>query len=218
MQYDGNESMGTANWTIFYRADDSSVPVMYRLMSIPKYRQRYLAHVRTILNSCFTEDLLNARIDAYRALIEAEVTADTKKLYTTQAFQSGITTLKSFVKNRRTALLSNSEVNRQSPVINSVDQEATETQTGQSVLVTARLSDAVAVSGVQLYVAPGPFALFSPAAMVDQGVKTKDGVSERVFSAGVGRLSGRDRASLLRPGDRDRLGGHGGLQSAGGRA
>jgi hypothetical protein len=186
MQYDGNESMGTANWSIFYRADDSSVPVMYRLLSIPQYRQRYLAHVRTILNSYFTEDLLNAKIDAYRALIEGEVAADTKKLYTTQAFQSGITTLKSFVKNRRTALLSNSEVNRQSPVINSVDQEVTETQTGQSVLITARLSTAVAVSGVQLHVAPGPFALFSPTAMVDQGVQSKDGASERVFSLALG--------------------------------
>ncbi len=186
MQYDGNESMSTANWSIFYRADDSSVPVMYRLLSIPKYRQRYLAHVRTILNDYFTEDLLNAKIDAYRALIEGEVAADTKKLYTTQAFQSGITTLKSFVKSRRTTLLSNSEVNRQSPVVNSVDQEVTETQSGQSVLVTARLSTAVAVSGVQLCVAPGPFALFSPMAMVDQGVQTKDGASERVFSLTLG--------------------------------
>lgn len=186
MQYDGNESMSTANWSIFYRADDSAVPIMYRLMAIPKYRQRYLAHVRTILNDYFTPDLLNARIDAYRALIEAEVKADTKKLYTTQAFDSGVTALKSFVQNRRASLLANAEVNRQSPVIYSVDQEVTETKTGQSVLVTARLGTAVAVSGVQLYVAPGPFALFSPEPMVDQGVQTLDGVSQRVYSLALG--------------------------------
>lgn len=186
MQYDGNESMSTANWSVFYRADDSSVPVMYRLMSIPKYRQRYLAHVRTILNSYFTTDLLNAKIDAYRTLIEAEVAADTKKLYTTQAFQTGVTTLRNFVQTRRTTLLANSEVNRASPVINSVEQEVTETPTGQSLFVTARLGMAVAVSGVQLYVAPGPFALFASTPMIDQGVQTAEGASERVFSLALG--------------------------------
>ncbi len=186
MQYDGNESMSTANWSIFYRADDSSVPVMYRLMSIPKYRQRYLAHVRTILSSHFTPDVLNAKIDAYRALIEAEVAADTKKLYTTQAFQTGVTTLRNFVQTRRTTLLANSEVNRASPVINSVEQEVTETPTGQSLFVTARLGTAVPVSGVQLYVAPGPFALFAPTSMIHQGVQTAEGASERVFSLALG--------------------------------
>ncbi|MEN6336902.1 MAG: CotH kinase family protein [Phycisphaerales bacterium] len=186
MQYDGNESMGTAGWSVFYRADDSSVPVMCRLMSIPKYRQRYLAHVRTILNSYFTEDLLDARIDAYRGLIEPEVIADTKKLYTTQAFQSGVTTLKNFVKSRRTSLLANSEVNREPPIVNSVDRTVTETEAGQSVVITARLGDTVAVSGVELFVAPGPFALFSPTAMVDQGLQTQDGVSERVFALALG--------------------------------
>jgi len=186
MQYDGNESMSTANWSVFYRADDSSVPVMYRLLSIPKYRQRYLAHVRTVLNSYFTTDLLNAKIDAYRTLIEAEVAADTKKLYTTQAFQTGVTTLRNFVQTRRTTLLANSEVNRASPVINSVEQEVTETPTGQSLFVTVRLAMTVPVSGVQLYVAPGPFALFAPAPMIDQGVQTAEGASERVFSLALG--------------------------------
>jgi hypothetical protein len=186
MQYDGNECMGTTTWSIFYRADDSSVPVMYRLLSIPKYRQRYLAHVRTILNSQFTPDVLNAKIEAYRALIEAEVAADTKKLYTTQAFQTGVTTLKSFVQTRRTTLLANSEVNRASPVISSVDPEVTETPTGQSLLVTARLAGTVPVSGVRLYVASGPFALFTPVPMIDQGVQTAEGASERVFSLALG--------------------------------
>ena len=185
MQYDGNESMGTANWSVFCRADDSSVPVMHRLMAIPKYRQRYLAHVRTILNTYFTPDALFAKIDAYQGLIEAQVKADTKKLYTNQAFDSGITTLKNFIQNRRASLLADREVNRQSPTILAIDQEVTETQTGRSLLVTARLSEAVAVSDVQLFVAPGPFALFTPIPMVDQGLQSESGVLERVFAVAL---------------------------------
>lgn len=183
IQYDGNESMGTSQWPLFYRADDSAVPIMYRLMAIPKYRQRYLTHVRTILNDLFTEDALFAKIEAYRSLIDVEVQADTKKLYNYQAFTSGITALKSFITGRRTTLLANAEVNRRSPEITAVEQETIETESGRSLLVTARLSDAVGVAGVELYVAAGLFALFTPISMVDQGVQTDDRASERVFIA-----------------------------------
>src|SRR4030043_467358 len=101
IQYDGNECMQTGQWSLFYRAEDSTVPVMCRFMAIPKYRQRYLAHVRTILSSFFTEEVLFPKIDAYQALIEGEVKADAKKLSTNQAFDSGITSLKSFIQTRR---------------------------------------------------------------------------------------------------------------------
>ncbi len=184
MQYDGNESMnmtGTTGWSVFYRADDPVVPLMSRLMAVPQYRQRYLAHVRTILDSFFTEEGLSAKIDAYRALIETEVTADTRKLYTTQAFTSGIDTLKSFVRTRRSAILSNQEVNRPIPKILAVTQETTQRQAGQTVTVTAHLSDAVAVSSVHLFVAPGPFALFTPIPMPDAGHQGEGEVSEHLF-------------------------------------
>ncbi|MGE5295232.1 MAG: CotH kinase family protein [Solirubrobacterales bacterium] len=194
MQYDGNESMGSGQWSIFYRADDAAAPVMYRFMAVPEYRQRYLAHVRTILNSYFTENLL-AKIDAYRALIETEVKADTKKLYSNQEFESGIATLKSFITSRRASVLANSEVDREPPVITAVELEATETDSGQNVLITARVGDAVAVSDVQLFVAAGPFALFTPVPMVDQGRPGEAQTSERVFAA---TLSGYPAGTILR--------------------
>jgi hypothetical protein len=144
--------------------------IMYRLMSVPQYRQRYLAHVRTILDSFFTEDGLATKIEAYRALIENEMKADTKKLYTAQAFTSGIETLKRFVRARRASILANAEVNRLIPKILAVTQETTQREAGQTITVTAHLSNAVAVSGVQLFVAPGPFALFTPMPMSDAGL------------------------------------------------
>ena len=182
MQYDGNESMKTdVSWSILYRSDDSMVPLMYRLMQIPRYRQRYLAHVRTILDFFFTEEGLSAQIDAYRALIEDEVKADTKKLYSTQAFTSGVEELKRFVQNRRASILSNREVNRSAPQIFGVSQEVIQGQSGQTLAVTAHLSDAVAVSEVQLYVAAGPFALFTPMPMTDAGIQGQT-AAEHLFT------------------------------------
>lgn len=177
IQYDGNESMGAGQWSVFYRADDARVPLMNRLMAIPQYRQRYLAHVRTIMNSLFTEDLLFAKIDAYRALIEPEVNADTKKLYSSQAFVSGIVTLKAFIQNRRTYVLSDRELNRPAPAITAVTREVIPAPSGESLLITAHVSDAVPVSEVRLFVAAGPFAPFTPMPMIDEG-----GTSDRLFS------------------------------------
>jgi len=181
IQYDGNECMQTGQWSLFYRAEDATVPVMCRLMAIPQYRQRYLAHVRTILDSFFTEDRLFAKIDAYQALIEGEVKADPKKLYTSQAFDSGITTLKSFIQTRRNSLLADRELNQAAPEIVAVSQEAIQTDAGQTVIVTARVNDTVAVSGVQLLVAAGPFARFTEMPMIDEGRQVSEGATVRVF-------------------------------------
>jgi len=138
-------------------------------MSIAQYRQRYLAHVRTILDSFLTEDTLCPKIDAYQALIEQEVQMDNKKLYTTQAFLSGITTLKTFIQTRRATLLANREVSRPIPEILTVDHDVIQyrkaspsgEQAGQSLVITAQLGQTVPVADVQLFVSEGAYGPFS---------------------------------------------------------
>jgi hypothetical protein len=177
MQYDGNETMvgsGSTSWSLFYRSDDSQVPLMYRLMAINQYKQRYLAHVRTILDSYLTVDDLWLKIDEYRALIEQEVQLDNKKLYTTQAFISGISELKNFIRTRRNFLLGNREVNRAVPDILSVDYDVTQEQNGQSLTVTAGLGQDVPVADVQLFLADSPYGRFTslPMTLEDQASNT----------------------------------------------
>ena len=139
--------------------------------------------------------------------------ADTKKLYADQAFDTGVPALKTFVQSRRKLLLSDPEVSRQGPGIAAVGKEVTQTESGQTVLVTARLSDAVAVDNVQLFVAAGSFRpLFAH-------VHGGSGFAERRRRGGTGLcggfagLSGGNRCPVLRPGDRGRWGRHPGFQS-----
>ncbi len=195
MQYDGNECMGPGQWALFYRADDSSVPLMYRLMSIRQYRQRYLAHVRTILDSLFTEEALSAKLDAYRALITDEVQADGKKLYSNQGFDSGITELKNFVRNRRASLLANPELDVASPQIVDVNLAVVQDETGEVLTVRATVDSTVAVSQVHLFVAAGPFACFAPVAMADDGLHDDAAASDGVFAV---TLTGYPSGALLR--------------------
>jgi CotH kinase protein/Lamin Tail Domain len=183
MQYDGNEAMSEERWSMFYREDDPAVPIMHRLMAIDQYRQRYLAQVRTILESFLTEDAINEKVDAYRALIEDEVMADDKKLYSNQAFESGVDALKDFVRDRRIFLLESRLFGLPAPDIVDVQHEAIRSDETETLTVTATIGDAVAVAEVQLFVAPGPFAVFTPIPMTDDGQHGDGEPSDGVFGA-----------------------------------
>lgn len=198
IQHDGNECMGmdrNQEWSVFYRADDPLVPLMYRLMAVGQYRQRYLAHVRTILTSFLTEETLFPKIDAYRALIEAEVRLDSKKLYTYQAFESGMEELKDFVRNRRVSLLANREVSQPAPEIVTVDHELVSDEAGETLTVTATIGGSVGVSDVRLFVADGAFATFASVPMFDDGLHGDGDASDGVFGI---MLSGYPSGTLLR--------------------
>lgn len=67
-------------------ANDNSRPVIHRLLSIPHLRARYLAHVQTIVNEWLNWDKLAPIVESYQKLIGEEVKADTKKLYSYEAF------------------------------------------------------------------------------------------------------------------------------------
>lgn len=176
IQYDGNECLtgSPTAWPLLYRSDDPLVPVMYKLMAINQYRQRYLAHVRTILEDYFTEDMLYPVIDTYRAMIDPYVKLDTKKLYTYQQFVTGVEGLKSFIRQRRAYLLSSRELVQQPPQILSVDLQQTSGESGPVLTISARVSQEVAVGQVNCFVASGPFAIFEPLAMAKVGQDQQD--------------------------------------------
>jgi hypothetical protein len=104
-------------------------------------------------------------------------------LYSNQAFESGIEALKNFVGNRRAYLLNNRGFGLPVPEIVAVHQAATVDDDGETLTVTATLGDAVAVSNVQLFVAPGPFAVFTPVPMADDGQHGDGAASDRTYGA-----------------------------------
>ena len=195
IQYDGNECMSDGQWDLFYREDESEVPLMNRLMQINEYQQRYLTHVRAILDLFLTEEVMFEKIEAYRALIEEEVIADDKKLESCQAFTRGIDDLKDFVTERRDYLLSSRALTWSAPEIASVAQEAVRDDGGETLSVTVAIGDSVAAADVQLFVAAGPFALFESVSMADDGLHGDGVAGDDVFGV---TLSGYPSGTVLR--------------------
>jgi hypothetical protein len=87
---------------------------------VPEYRERYLRYVRDIARDALDWTVLEPTIEAWRALIRADVETDTRKLYSTEQFTSAldaqgeprppVTTLKGFILERREYLLSHPEI------------------------------------------------------------------------------------------------------------
>ena len=89
--------------------DDTSKPLRSKLLAVPALRARYLSYVREIAERWLDWQTLEPVARSHQALIADAVRADTRKLYTFQAFESGVSegseSLKSFVIRRRAFLL-----------------------------------------------------------------------------------------------------------------
>ena len=96
--------------------DDQNKALRHKLLAVPEYRERYLVYIRDIARDALDWTKLEPKINAWRALIRADVEADTRKLYSTDEFTTATfgtaeaipapTTLKGFILARREYLLS----------------------------------------------------------------------------------------------------------------
>jgi hypothetical protein len=89
---------------------DPNKALRSQLLAVPAFRARYLGYVRDIAENWLDWKRLGPIAARYQALIAADVKADTRKLYSTEAFEGGLDdspdSLKTFVQERRAFLLS----------------------------------------------------------------------------------------------------------------
>jgi len=207
-QHDGNESWGVSlfGWpggttTLLsptYRFNSSSRPALQRLMTIPAVRERYFAHYRTMLEDFSWQDL-SPQLLAYKALIDAAVQADTKKLYTYAQFLSNFHTqttvniggsnvpapgLEQFVNARIAFLAAHPDINEVAPDISELQHSVQSPAVGTPVFVTARVTAAGAtVDHVTLYYREIGRFLSTP--MFDDGMNGDGAAGDDVYGAQI---------------------------------
>lgn len=176
LEFDGNSVMHTKNveWRVFKNAAKVNYPLMNRLFGIPEMRQRYLAHMRSIVGDLFDTEATNAILDDYYDLITADVKADPKKLFTNTEYEAAFIELKEFISTRREFILSNAEVNVTPLTIEKVahtvnNEEFANPNASETVEVTASVNGDIGVSAVYLYYATGYVGNFTKVTMADNG-------------------------------------------------
>lgn len=174
--------------------DNSSLPVISRLLAIPHLRASYLAHVRTIVEQWLDWKALGPIVAEYQTLIAEEVERDDKKLYAYRAFADsvaadtvgygrfGTPSLEKFVTERRDFLLSHPEINKMAPEISLLQHEDSQAA-GQAIQVRAKIRPGDGVDTVLLHYAAGSDPVFSSVVMYDDG-RHRDG------RAGDGEFAG----------------------------
>jgi len=192
IEHDGNETFkaNSVNLSPFEGVDSQDRPVISILLSIPQFRQRYLAHMKTIINECFNWDALSPKIAAYKALIGDEVKADTKKLYSNDQFETSFTDLENFIKNRRNYLLTYEEINRPVSIISSVVRKMMPGDSDsplpwQSVVILAKVEGEADVEKVILHYAPGVVGFFGSVPMFDDGAHGDGEKGDSIFAAEI---------------------------------
>ena len=90
--------------------DDTSKALRARLLAVPELRAKYLSYVRDIAEKWLDWNKLEPIVRERQALIAADVKTDTRKLYSTEAFTTGVSgaeadSLRSFLERRRAFLL-----------------------------------------------------------------------------------------------------------------
>jgi hypothetical protein len=111
--HDFNEALGSeifgagggAELDPLVALDDPRKPLRSKLLAVPALRARYLSYVEDIATTWLDWEALGPAVEGYRALIEDDVVRDTRKLYSTGAFDAGMETLRRYVERRRSYLL-----------------------------------------------------------------------------------------------------------------
>jgi hypothetical protein len=192
LEYDGNETMRTnyTSWSPFYNATNANYPLLYKLLAVSRFRQRYLAHMRTMLDERFNPTYMNALIDEHAGLIDSYIQADPKKFMTYAQFQTAVTTLKTIVKSRHTYLTSNSEVNVTGLTISDAQWSVAGTawaspSSAQEVIVTAKVSGDLGVGAVYLYGCTGVVGKFTALTMYDDGAHGDGASGDGIYGAAI---------------------------------
>jgi hypothetical protein len=196
LEYDGNSTFVTnaatsTNWGPFKNVSNINYPLLNKLLNIPEWRQRYLAHYRTILEESFRIEIADPLIDKLYAQISSHVASDTKKLYSTTQFTNSITGMRNFVVSRRNFLLGNAEVAQVAPVIssakfhNSEMIEYAEPIENEVVNVKAEISSENGINRVNLYYAPGLVGNFSKVEMMDDGLNNDEAAGDGIYGAAI---------------------------------
>lgn len=198
VQHDGNESFVVSNTDVSptFGETEESRPMLSRLLAIPELRQRYFAHMRTVLDEVFRPDVMTAEIDRLSALSVAAVEAETRREFTMEHYFESVQALKTFVTNRHAYLTQHEEVNRRGPRISSLSAIGP-LVAGQTDFLTARVmgDGAGRVGSVWLWYRAGPSGRYTRLAMYDDGVhldgRANDGIYGVQLAAQLGGVTVR---------------------------
>jgi hypothetical protein len=154
------------------------------LLGLPELRQRYLAHMRTVLREFYNPSVMDPIVEHYRALSIADITVDPKKNFSMAQYTNDLIALKSFVQRRHVYLTNSVELRSMAPSILAVP-EPIPPSAGKIPWITARVAanENDGIDSVWLYFRNQSYGRFGTVQMFDDGKHGDGAVNDGVFGA-----------------------------------
>jgi len=192
VEHDGNEAFVVGDVTLSPLVGYTAVggnartnnrPLLYLLLPIDEFRQRYLAHLRTVLQEWYNPAVLTPIVAEYQALSVAAIAADTNKSFTMTTYSNDVSALKNFITNRYNFLRTNAALTPPPPVIGLVTNAWPPPAPAQAATITAQVSPAGAngIDSVWLYFRDAPYGRFAVRQMFDDGAHGDGVAGDGVF-------------------------------------
>ena len=189
IEHDGNEAFNPryALLNPFDQETNVNRPVINKLLSVPEFRQRYIAHMRTVLESDFNPENLTTTIDRYVKTIETFIENDPKKDFNMTSFRSSISQLKELISTRHQYLSAHPEISKIPPSIISVSSPTNATA-NEPITVTAKVTQSKTdgIDSVFIYYTPkGHIDPYTSAQMFDDGNHNDLEPNDGIYGASV---------------------------------
>lgn len=186
VEHDGNEAFvaGDATLSPVFGATSATRPLLYKLLPIKELRQRYLAHMRTVLSENFNPSVMTSNIQAFHALSVQALIADPRKGITMATYTNDLVALSTFVTNRYNYLMSHAELTPLQPNIVSVQGPTEPVYATNAATITAHVvSSGSGVQSVWLHFRDKPYGRFTTHPMLDDGAHGDGAANDGLYGA-----------------------------------
>ena len=197
IEHDGNEAFNPryALLNPFDQETNVNRPVINKLLSVPEFRQRYIAHMRTVLENDFNPENLTVTIDRYVKTIETFIENDPKKDFNMTSFRSSISQLKELISTRHQYLSTHPEISKVPPSIISVSRPTNATAS-EPIPITAKVTQSKTdgIDSVFIYYTPkGHIDPYTSAQMFDDGNHNDLEPNDGIYGASVPGFSSGEK-------------------------
>lgn len=187
VEHDGNEAFMAGDVSLSPVVGGSNRPLLYRFLGNAELRQRYLAHMRTVLREYYNPYVLTPVINRFHELSVNAITADPRKGFTMLVYTNDLNALRSFVTNRYRTLTNHAELKPDQPTISAVlppDDPVYATNT-PFITAAAAASGSSGLSSVWLYYRDKKYGPFQRVEMLDDAAHGDGTAGDGIFGAPV---------------------------------
>jgi hypothetical protein len=186
VEHDGNEAFipGDVMLSPVFGLTTANRPVLQRLLAIPEWKQRYLAHLRTVLEESFHPTTLTPLVQRFHLLSVDAIALDPNRGFTMTTYSNELHGLRQFITNRFNYLSAHAEVRPRPPAIVQVNLPAVAPTATETPSVTAWVTNGIeGVESVWLYHRGKGYGRFAVSPMLDDGLHGDGAAGDGVYGA-----------------------------------